>query len=178
MAWCNRSVALARMPWGCSPSISLAFAGGRQPAHARGWGGVDLCRPIVRWPPNWGHHAALPGQRRVQLQLRCTSVHQRHSILHSQAALELHRPPPNANAFERQDMNGQLCSRRRRQRVACSIHRPRCVGIASPAARKKRDELWRQRGITRKSRLHRGRRLAQLSCRRQPVSQTWWADGG
>ena len=40
MAWCNRSDALARMPWGWSPSISMAFAGERQPAHAEvgaGW---------------------------------------------------------------------------------------------------------------------------------------------
>jgi len=65
MAWCNRSVALARMPWGWSASISLAFAGGCQPAHARGWGGVDLCRPIVRWPRNWGQHG-------VAQQVRCT----------------------------------------------------------------------------------------------------------
>jgi len=65
MAWCNRSVALARMPCGWSTSISLAFAGGRQPEHARGWGGVDLCRPIVRWPRNWGHHGAVQ-------QVRCT----------------------------------------------------------------------------------------------------------
>jgi len=56
MARCNRSVALARMSWGWSPSISLAFAGGRQPAHARGWGGEDLCRPKVRWPSHLGHH--------------------------------------------------------------------------------------------------------------------------
>ena len=53
------------MSWEWSPSISLAFAGGRQPAHARGWGGVDLCRPIVRWPRNWGHHG-------VVQQVRCT----------------------------------------------------------------------------------------------------------
>jgi len=65
MAWCNRSVALARMPWGWSPSISLAFAGGRHPADARGWGGVDLSRPIVGWPRNWGHHG-------VVQQVRCT----------------------------------------------------------------------------------------------------------
>jgi len=65
MAWRNRSSALARMPWGWSPSISLAFTGGRQPAHARGWGGVDLCRPIVRWPRTSGHHGV------VQLD-RCT----------------------------------------------------------------------------------------------------------
>jgi len=65
MAWCNRSVAIARMLWGWSASISLAFAGGCQPAHARGWGGVDLCRPIVRWPRNWGHHG-------VVQQVRCT----------------------------------------------------------------------------------------------------------
>jgi len=65
MAWRNRSAALARMPWGWSPSISLAFAGGLQPAHARGWGGVDWCRPIVRWPRTWGHHGV------VQLD-RCT----------------------------------------------------------------------------------------------------------
>jgi len=64
MAWCNRSVALARMPWGWSPSISLAFAGGRQPAYARGWGRMDLCRPIVRWPRSWGHHG-------VVQQVRC-----------------------------------------------------------------------------------------------------------
>jgi len=67
MAWCNRSVALARMPWGWSPSISLAFARGRQPAHARGWGGVDLCRPIVRWPRNWRYHGMVQ-------QVRCTRV--------------------------------------------------------------------------------------------------------
>jgi len=65
MAWCNRSVALARMPWGWSPSISRAFAGGCQPAHARGWGRMDLCRPIVRWPRSWGHHG-------VVKQARCT----------------------------------------------------------------------------------------------------------
>jgi len=65
MAWCNRSVALARMPWGWSPSISLAFAGGRQPAHAHGWGGVDLCGPIVRWARTCGHHG-------VVQQVRCT----------------------------------------------------------------------------------------------------------
>jgi len=65
MAWCNRSLALARMPWGWSPSISLAFAGGRQPAHACGWGGVDWCRPVVRWPRNCGHHG-------VVQQVRCT----------------------------------------------------------------------------------------------------------
>jgi len=59
MAWCNRSVALARMPCGWSPSISMAFAGGRQRAHARGWVGVDLCRPIVRCPRNWGHHGVV-----------------------------------------------------------------------------------------------------------------------
>jgi len=65
MTRCNWSVALARMPGGWSPSISLAFAGGRQIAHARGSGGVDLCRPIVRWPRNWGHHD-------VVQQVRCT----------------------------------------------------------------------------------------------------------
>jgi len=65
MAWCNRSVALARMSWGWSSSISLAFSGGGQPAHTRGWGGVDLCRPIVRWPRTWGHHGAVQ-------QVRCT----------------------------------------------------------------------------------------------------------
>jgi len=65
MACCNRSVAHARMLWGWSPSISLAFAGGRQPAHARGCGGVDLCRQIVRRPRNWGHHG-------VVQQVRCT----------------------------------------------------------------------------------------------------------
>jgi len=65
MMWCSRSVALARMPWGSSRSISLAFAGGRQPAHTRGWGGLDLCRPKVRWPRNLGH----PG---VVQQGRCT----------------------------------------------------------------------------------------------------------
>jgi len=64
-AWCNRSVALTRMPWGWSASISLAFAGVRQPAHTRGWGGVDLSRAIVRWPRNWGHHG-------VVQQVRCT----------------------------------------------------------------------------------------------------------
>jgi len=67
MAWCNRSLALARMPWGWSPSISVAFAGGRQPAHARGWGGVDLCRPIVRRARIWGHHGMVQ-------QVRCTRV--------------------------------------------------------------------------------------------------------
>jgi len=56
MAWCNRSIALARGPCRWSPSISLAFAGGRQCAHARRWGGVEFCRPIVRWPRNRGHH--------------------------------------------------------------------------------------------------------------------------
>jgi len=65
MGWCNRSVALARIPWGWSPSISLAFPGALQPAHARGWGGVDLCRPIVRWPRNWGHQGVLQ-------QVRCS----------------------------------------------------------------------------------------------------------
>jgi len=65
MTGCNRSVALARMPWGWSASISLAFAGGRQLAHARGWGGVDLSRPIARWPRTWGHHGAVK-------QVRCT----------------------------------------------------------------------------------------------------------
>jgi len=65
MAWCNRSVALARMPWGWSPSILLAIAGGPQSAHARGWGVVDLSRPIVRWPRDWGHHG-------VVQQVRCT----------------------------------------------------------------------------------------------------------
>jgi len=65
MAWCIGSVAHARMLWGWSPSISLAFAGGRQPADARSWGGVDLCRPIVQWPGDWGHHGVLQ-------QVRCT----------------------------------------------------------------------------------------------------------
>jgi len=65
MAWCNRSVALARMPWGWSPSISLAFAGGRPLADAPGCGGVDVCRPTVRWPPKWGHLG-------VVQQVRCT----------------------------------------------------------------------------------------------------------
>jgi len=67
MAWCNRSVALARMPWGWSPSISVGFAGGRAPAHARGWGPVDLCRPIDRWPRSCGHHG-------VVLEVHCTRV--------------------------------------------------------------------------------------------------------
>jgi len=65
MAWCNRSIALARGPCRWSPSISLAFAGGRQRAHAHGWGQVDLCRPKVRWPCNWGHHGMVQ-------QVRCT----------------------------------------------------------------------------------------------------------
>ena len=65
MAWGTRTVAFAGMPWGWSTSISLAFTGCRQPAHARGWGGVDLCRPIVRWPRNWRFHGVLQ-------QVRCT----------------------------------------------------------------------------------------------------------
>ena len=65
MAWCNRSIALARVPWGWSPSISVAFAGGRQLADAPCCGVVDFCRPVVRWPPNCGHHGVV---RRV----RCT----------------------------------------------------------------------------------------------------------
>jgi len=65
MTWCKRSIALAWMPWGWSPSISLAFAGGRPLADAPGCGGVDFCRPIVRWPRNWGHHG-------VVQQVRCT----------------------------------------------------------------------------------------------------------
>jgi len=66
MAWCNSSVVFARMPWGWSPWISLAFAGGRQRAHARRWGEVDLCRPIVRWPRNWGHHGVVQQVRCVR----------------------------------------------------------------------------------------------------------------
>jgi len=65
MAWCNRSVERARMPWGSSPSIILAFVGGCQFADAPGSGGVDVCRPTVRWPPNWGHHGMVQ-------QVRCT----------------------------------------------------------------------------------------------------------
>jgi len=65
MAWCNRPVALGRMPWGWSPSIILAFVSGCQLADAPGCGGVDLCRPTVRWPPNWGH-------RGVVQYVRCT----------------------------------------------------------------------------------------------------------
>jgi len=56
MAWCNRSVPLERVPCRWSPSISLAFAGGRQRAHAHGWGGAVFCRPIVQWPRDWGHN--------------------------------------------------------------------------------------------------------------------------
>jgi len=67
MTWCKRSIALAWMPWGRSPSISLAFAGRRQPAQARGWGGVDLCRPKVRWQRSCGHHG-------VVLEVHCTRV--------------------------------------------------------------------------------------------------------
>ena len=48
MAWCKRSVALARRPWGWSSSISLAFSGGRQLADSPVCGGVNLCRQIVR----------------------------------------------------------------------------------------------------------------------------------
>ena len=59
MARCNRSAVLARMLSGWSPSISLAFVGVRQPAHTRGWGGVDLCRPKVRWPRHLGHHGVV-----------------------------------------------------------------------------------------------------------------------
>jgi len=59
MAWCKRAIALAWMPWGWSPSISLAFAGGRPLVDAPGCGGVDLCRPIVRWTPIWGHHGVV-----------------------------------------------------------------------------------------------------------------------
>jgi len=59
MAWSKRSIALALMPWGWSPSISLAFAGHRQVADATGCGGVDLYRPIIRWPPNWGHRGGV-----------------------------------------------------------------------------------------------------------------------
>ena len=65
MTWCNRSVALARMPLGWSPSIILAFVGGCQLANAPGCGGVDACRPTVRWPPNLGHHG-------VVQQVRCS----------------------------------------------------------------------------------------------------------
>ena len=65
IAWCERSIALAWLSWGCLPSISLAFVGGRPLADAPGCGGVDLCRPTVRWPPNWGHHG-------VVQQVRCT----------------------------------------------------------------------------------------------------------
>jgi len=67
MAWCNKSDALARMPWGWSLWISLAFAGGRQPAHARVWGPVDSCRPTVRWPRSWGYHG-------VVHEVHCTRV--------------------------------------------------------------------------------------------------------
>jgi len=66
MAWCIRSVAVDRMPVGWSPWISLAFAGGRQPAHARGWGGFDLCRPIVRWPHNCGPHGVVQHVRCIR----------------------------------------------------------------------------------------------------------------
>jgi len=55
----KRSVALPRMPLGWSPSIILAFVGGCQLADASGCGGVDLWRPTVRWPPNWGHRVVV-----------------------------------------------------------------------------------------------------------------------
>jgi len=58
-AGANRTYIIKRMPWGSARSISLAFAGGRQPAHARGWGGMNLCRPTVRWPRDWGHHGVV-----------------------------------------------------------------------------------------------------------------------
>jgi len=59
MAWSKRSMTLARMPWGWSPSVFLAFAGRRQLADAPCCGGVDLYRRIVRWPHNWGHRGVL-----------------------------------------------------------------------------------------------------------------------
>jgi len=59
MAWCNRSVALARMLCEWSPSMSLAFAGGRQRAHAHGWGGAEFNLPNVWWPRSCGHHGMM-----------------------------------------------------------------------------------------------------------------------
>jgi len=59
MAWCKRSIELARMRLGWSPSTSLAFAGGSQLADAPGGGGVHLYRLIVRWPPNRGREGVV-----------------------------------------------------------------------------------------------------------------------
>jgi len=51
---CGRADALGMV------TINLSGICGWSPTlDTRGWGGVDLCRPIVRWPRNWGHHGVV-----------------------------------------------------------------------------------------------------------------------